>query len=401
MSPNQNENPNQQMQSMALDSETSQPTIPTDIVVRILLRLPVESLLRCKSVCKSWHSLISNPRFIKSHLAMSTTNTDYAHHTLIYTTEYFPSVRGRPIIKLKTCNLRDVLYDSNNNSINNALEVDYPSKHESNSVSIVGSCNGLVCIAVEEYVMSKALFIWNPSTRKSYRLPPSGCKPIGWYVVCGFGYDESTDEYKVVALSPNLIDGEALVRIYSLKDGNWKEIVVAYSHGFPSPEFGKLCINGVLRWPASTGHGSASCSMTITSFDLVNETCGEVLQPVYDAGRKDLRLGSLKEWLCVLCSYCGIRADVWVMKDYGVKDSWTKLVSIPYLNVPWRDHPSTPLCVSDDGERLLQIRRDRLIVYDSKNNSDTEIQKLDICIGACTFVESLVSPMPAASLGDI
>ncbi|XP_076948096.1 F-box/kelch-repeat protein At3g23880-like [Bidens hawaiensis] len=364
---------------MALDDETLQSTIPTDIVVRILLRLPVESLLRCKSVCKLWCSLISKPRFIKSHLDMSTRNNDYAHHTLIYSTEYFPSVRGRPIIKLKTCNLHDVLYDNsdNNNLVNNALEVDYPSKHQSSSVTIVCSCNGLVCVAVEEYVMSKALFIWNPSTRKSYRLPPSGCKPLGWYVVYGFGYDESTEEYKVVELSPNLTDREALVRIYSLKDGNWKEIVVAYAHGFPSPEFGKLCINGVLHWPASKGHGSASCSMTITSFDLANETCGEVLQPVYDAGHKDLRLESLKECLCMLCSYRGIRANVWVMKDYGVKDSWTKLVSIPYLNVPWRDHPSMPLCISNDEERLLQIRRNRLIVYDSKNNSDSEIQKLD------------------------
>lgn len=38
-----------------------------DITSEILLRLPAKSLLRFKSVCKTWHDLIENPSFIDKH----------------------------------------------------------------------------------------------------------------------------------------------------------------------------------------------------------------------------------------------------------------------------------------------------------------------------------------------
>ncbi|XP_076891845.1 F-box/kelch-repeat protein At3g06240-like isoform X2 [Bidens hawaiensis] len=350
-----------------------------DIAVEILLRLPVESVLRCKSISKSWYSLISDPQFVKSHLAISTTNN--VHHRLIFSTA------NRK--KLETCNLDDVLYD---NSIN-AVELDHPSEHPSKDVWIVGSCNGLVFIA-----MYKALFIWNPSTRRSNRLPPSGCckMQLGLYVVYGFGYQESTDDYKLVELYGEIKDRETLVSIYSLKSGKWKEIGV-YPHVFSFFEFCKFS-NGAIHWIAVKDIGPR----IIVSLDLEKETYGEVLQPVYDEGDKDLRLGSLNEWLCVLCEYRGIRTDLWVMKVYGVKDSWTKLVSMQYLNVPRRDRLLRPLCMPNDGKFLLHFGWRKLIVYDSKNNSYSKIKNLDKCFGACTFVESLVSPMPpAAALGDI
>ncbi|GKC84143.1 putative F-box domain-containing protein [Tanacetum coccineum] len=38
-----------------------------DICEQILVRLDAEDLIICKSVCKSWKSLISHPRFVKAH----------------------------------------------------------------------------------------------------------------------------------------------------------------------------------------------------------------------------------------------------------------------------------------------------------------------------------------------
>ncbi|GKF33083.1 hypothetical protein Tco_0106283, partial [Tanacetum coccineum] len=54
---------------------------------------------------------------------------------------------------------------------------------------------------------------------------------------------------------------------------------------------------------------------------------GEVMQPVYDKGEKDLKLGALGHGLCVAGSYRDDHVDLWVMKVYGVKDSWTILDS--------------------------------------------------------------------------
>ncbi|KAK2967842.1 hypothetical protein RJ640_001784 [Escallonia rubra] len=41
--------------------------LPEDVVREILLMLPVKSLLRCKSICKSWYTLITMPSFISAH----------------------------------------------------------------------------------------------------------------------------------------------------------------------------------------------------------------------------------------------------------------------------------------------------------------------------------------------
>ncbi|XP_076948097.1 F-box/kelch-repeat protein At3g23880-like [Bidens hawaiensis] len=385
---------------MALDdsqqskkTKTLHSTLPKDIAVEILLKLPVKSVLRCKSVCKSWYSLISDPQFVKSHLAISTrSNNHYRQHRLIIF-----GIKGRMI---KTYNPHDVLYD---NSINSALELDHPYKHMTLNyfwfgLLYVGCCNGLLCMAIEKDV----LIIWNPSTRKSYILPPTGYRKIELgYVRYGFGYQESTDDYKVVELSRRLEDitkQETMVRIYSLKNGNWKEIG-AFPHGLRLDDFGpsSFC-NGALHWIAGKDLGTR----IIVSLDLANETYGEVLQPVYDAGHKYMTLGSLREQLCVLCDNPRIRADLWVMKVYGVKDSWTKLVSIPYLTDPgiYIDRFSMPLCVSNDGKYLLHSGYLKLIVYDSKHSSLSEIQNADKYVNAFVIVESLVSPMPATSLGD-
>ncbi|XP_076948104.1 F-box/kelch-repeat protein At3g23880-like [Bidens hawaiensis] len=387
------------------DEEDPQPsvlTILTEIIVEILLRLPVESVLRCKSVCKSWYSLISDPHFVKSHLATSATNIN--SHRLIYSTRscdmsrYSQNVTCQPILKIKACNLHNLLYD---NSIKSLLELDYPLRVLPNYVYIVGSCNGLLCMMDAEMGVR---FIWNPSTRKANQLPPSGyinTRP-DWHVRLGFGYQESTGDYKVVELSFNNKDKrETFVKIYSLKSGNWKNIGVCPHRYSFYDGFGKFC-NGALHWVASKDDGSSSYSWLIVSLDLAKETYGEVLQPVYEEGDKDLALGSLKEWLCVLCDYRGIRADVWVMKVYGVKDSWTKLVSIPYSTDPWMEPFLMPLCISSDGKCLLKFEFGIIIVYDYKNSSYSEIQGLEFGVReACTLVESLVSPMPAVDLGDI
>ncbi|KAI3823090.1 hypothetical protein L1987_04516 [Smallanthus sonchifolius] len=388
------EDKHQQQQPDGIETSQSSPqsvlTILTEIIVEILSRLPVDSLLRCRSVCKLWRSLISNHHFVNSHLTLSTRNNHYAHHRVIFSTS------RRRI--LKTFNLYDALYDS---SVN-ALKLDYPFKRPRKSVGIVGSCNGLLCISIED----DTLFIWNPSTRKSNSLPSYGYKARVWSTHYGFGYEESTDDYKVVEICVKFKERykcETFVKMYSLRNGNWKNIG-AFPQ-MPGDYYGK-CLNGALHWVANGDLEWTASEVVIVSYDwniisldLATETYGEVLQPVYDEGDKDLTLGSLREWLCVLCNYRGIRADLWVMKVYGVKDSWTKLVSIPYLTDPETDKFSVPLCISNDGKILLQLGS-KLIVYDSKNGSFSENQNFDKCVQASTFVESLVSPIPAAGLGD-
>ncbi|RVW94794.1 hypothetical protein CK203_029909 [Vitis vinifera] len=51
-----------------------------DILTNILSRLPVKSLLICKSVSKYWRDLICSPSFMHSHLVQSRENSSYAFY---------------------------------------------------------------------------------------------------------------------------------------------------------------------------------------------------------------------------------------------------------------------------------------------------------------------------------
>ncbi|GFP82038.1 F-box protein at3g17710 [Phtheirospermum japonicum] len=59
---------------MAIQNVTST-NIPEDIIRTILSRLPVKSLLRFRTVSKSWNTMISDPRFARLHLEPSDQET--------------------------------------------------------------------------------------------------------------------------------------------------------------------------------------------------------------------------------------------------------------------------------------------------------------------------------------
>lgn len=65
---------------------------------------------------------------------------------------------------------------------------------------IIGYCNGLVCLTDND---KGNVVLWNPSTRKSRRLPQLDTKtcPEDWInVYYGFYFDEVTDDFIVLAL---------------------------------------------------------------------------------------------------------------------------------------------------------------------------------------------------------
>ncbi|PWA75646.1 F-box associated interaction domain-containing protein [Artemisia annua] len=253
---------------------------------------------------------------------------------------------------------------------------------------LIGSCNGFFCIVDKD-----TLTIDNPSTRIHKRLPFSGFR----FTDYAFGYDDSIDDYKVVGAS---LDNKA--KIYSLKTGSWKHINDV-PHISPWCHRGTFS-NGAFHWMVRICKESMSSYRltNIVSLDLSTETFGEVSPPVYDdefdRSCTGVSLGALGEWLSVIVHYRGIRADLWVMKVYGMKDSWTKLVSIQYFtNVGvYR----VPLSMSNDGKFLLTFYK-KLVVYDSMNCSFNEIHDFDADFEARILVESLVSPLDAKQIEDM
>ncbi|PHT43871.1 putative F-box protein [Capsicum baccatum] len=99
---------------------------PAEILTQILSRLPVKSLLRFKSVLKSWSSLISSPEFTKYHLILSTNNNK------VHTNHRIMLRISQPELNLKECPIME------------EINLDYHMKNSGTTCVIEGSVNGLI-----------------------------------------------------------------------------------------------------------------------------------------------------------------------------------------------------------------------------------------------------------------
>ncbi|GMI96157.1 hypothetical protein like AT3G23880 [Hibiscus trionum] len=356
------------------------PSCPQEIVVEILSYLPVKSLLRFTCVSKSWKTLKSDPFFIKKHLK---TDPKFSKKRVLINSG------GAQIRGITTFSVNAIFDDP---IVTNTTFEDLSYEW------VVGSCDGLICIATSQ----DAIILVNPTLRVSKMLPDFGFKK-SWnsdcYTVYGFGFDASVDDYKVVRIRsyPNeaFEDGyESVVEVHSLRTNCWK-MILELPFGIPFRTAGKH-VNGTLNWHVSLD--------TIISLDLAQETCNEVPQPCYGDGASERSLGVLDGCLCVLCNFERLYADVWVMKEYGKRESWTKLVTITYMGVPmypdnyeYFEYFAAPLFVSRSGEILLQFSVE-LILYNPKQNEFRTprfgplSEAFDCIYHAEVYEESLVSP---------
>ncbi|KAJ0941603.1 putative F-box domain-containing protein [Helianthus annuus] len=250
-----------------------------DVVEGILIRLDVKDLIRCKSVCKSWHSLITSPRFISSHLNRSYNkdrhDNKFGHRRICLVNEF------------------------------------------SSGYFLVGSCNGLVCIIC---VGSCKLLVANPLTRevRELQLPSLIGSPLCW----GFGYDLSKDDY-IVVVGAEVGKFQTCFKVLSLKSNVWR-VIGDVKYKFIT-KIGMLC-NGALHWIVE----DQNRKILILSYDLSEEEFKEIPQPEDDASYKvTLRsyLGIVKGCLCTFhrSRFDSSVVDVWLMKKYNVKHSWELL----------------------------------------------------------------------------
>ncbi|KAI4317711.1 hypothetical protein L6164_025560 [Bauhinia variegata] len=364
-------------------SSPSLPFIPDELIVEILSRLPVRSLLQFRCVCKSWKSLISDPFFVRKHLHLSTQNTSLSHHRIILNTTTAE-------FHMKSCCVSSLFKSPSTVS----EDLCYPVKNKYRHDRIIGSCNGLLCFAIK----GESVLLWNPSIRVSKKSPPLGnnWRP-GCFTAFGLGYDRVNNDYKVVAVfcDPNTSDyfDRTRVTIYSLATNSWRKIQ-DFPYGVtPYHDFGKF-VSGTLNWAANISVGS-TILWVIVSLDLEKETYREVHPPDYEKEDSSTpALGVLKGCLCLNYDYKGTHSVVWLMKEFGVRESWVKLVTIPYLPNPEDFSYSMPFCISENGQVLMMFEFD-LVLYDPRDQS-FKYPKIESGKGwfdAEVYVETLVSPL--------
>lgn len=253
----------------------------------------------------------------------------------------------------------------------------------------MGSCNGLVCVVLE----TGDFILWNPATRDAKGLP----KPIDVDIDVdravfnyGMGYVSTIDDYKLVRLASSFSENKTQIQIFSRNINSWRKIqdikprLVLEGTGVFS--------DGALHWVLKKEIGQYS----IVSFDLVTENFLQELVPLPDL---DSRARSMHNFNvlggCLSILYGDAdNLELWAMKEFGVKDSWTKLAIISYDRVPYSEYYILMLCFSKNGEVLMDMDGRELVLYNMKEATCRNLTihgdwDMDERI---TYVESLVSP---------
>ncbi|XP_058211841.1 F-box protein CPR1-like [Rhododendron vialii] len=347
------------------------PDLPGEIVYDILSRLPVKSLHRFKSVSKPWLALITDPEFVKSHLHHQSTNNDNMNQKLIICSAASPSIYS-------------VDYQAPDHTV---TELKIPCKSKS-WVSVMGSFNGVVLLSIDDV----ELCLWNPSTRMYQKLSPS---PDCQYknMTYGLGYDSVSDGFKVVrAVVSPLTKDPTPVYVFTSKLSSWKRIEDLGNSSFGDAP--GTVMDGAPHWVVTFNHDMYS-TCGIVCFDATEEKFNEVPMPICVDANSCIDLGVLGGWLCVVDNSWGSHSDVLVMKEYGVKESWTKLFVLP--SEPGEFYfPFCRICTmllyTKDGEVVMDSKKP--MIFTPKQNRYKRIEIPPDCewFTAAFYLESLVSP---------
>ncbi|KAI9114878.1 hypothetical protein K1719_013891 [Acacia pycnantha] len=277
-------------------------TLPPNIIIDILSRLPIKSILSCRRVCKSWLRLISHPRFVELQLARSSTSI------LIKTIPSLSESRKIILTHVDQRGRDPYRFDK----LMLTPKINLPCS----KFGLVNSCNGLLCLSGFE--KDDPIWVCNPILGEYVTIPSaSEGRNLGSFT--GVGFCAATNRYKIREL------GKAL--------GGSSEYI--YSFNFETEEFGSVppppCLDGAKRRISN-----------------------------------DLKLGILEGCLFVCVFGDSRKFDIWVMKDYGAKESWTKQLVIENL-YPRKSHSDVyePVKFLGNGEILMLYNDSEVLCYNT------------------------------------
>ena len=295
--------------------------LPEEVVLEILYRLPVKSLIRFRCVSKSWNSLFTSSAFINSHLTRSlslpsNSNKLIVRHYLAHSiVNYFK------------------LIDDNNDSFDQIQNIELPRRVQ--AYMLIGSVNGLFSLYDQERYI-----LWNPSIRKFITLPKP-CSFIGLRRHA-FGFDPRTNDYKVVRIAfpyQRNMSEEAkppLIEVYSLNEGCWRITGASFPPGIKVSNWScpAAFLNGAVHFAAEYEYKPGGpCGPLVLSFNLLDEVFHVISLPNVTFERTNNVHTSVIGGSLSLLFYYDRHADnkccaIWVMKEYGVVDSWTKQFNV-------------------------------------------------------------------------
>lgn len=230
-------------------------TLPIDLIIEILKRLPVKTIALCRCVSKKWDSLLSSPHFNKSFLASSSSQPQ-----LLFTFEF----KGKWHF-----------FSSPQNLFDEAASVVAPDNH----MDISGDWYKEVCLSANGFVylyekqilkgkMERVPVLCNPSTGQKTHLPKVRAKNND--LRSFLGYDPIEKQFKVLCMTVTRYGNKFNSRelhVLTLGKGNltWRKIECDFPYVHQKHKKG-ICINGILYFAAQK-----NTTNVIACFDVKSE----------------------------------------------------------------------------------------------------------------------------------
>lgn len=330
------------------DSQSHISKLPNSLIMDILSTLPITAIFNCKSVCKTWRNIILEPYF-------SNLYSKHGSTVLLLRSGYDNFRAPKNLSQIDVHDLR-----VHGSKINGISRPDF---------IVMNSCNGLVCLRERKFV--NPVYIWNPILGEYVKLSKSDPKPEN-YPVYGIGYDPMGNKYKVLSLfMPSNNKKAPKAQIYTLGTRTWRNIGFA-----PCPIKSQfIFLHGVLHWIAENLDGEK----LIYSLDIGMEIFRIIPSPPLSNLTFWLNLGVLQD-----CLYLSARnstifrpdVEIWVMEEYGKKESWVKKFSIKDPMVEWwdLDREFQVIRVFESGEMLVLIGEHVLSNYNPRDRSFTNLR---------------------------
>ncbi|KAL6656203.1 hypothetical protein ACP70R_007029 [Stipagrostis hirtigluma subsp. patula] len=254
--------------------------LPSDLIERIFLRLPVSTLLRCIGVCKQWYNFIRDPQFVTSHL----------QHAPRCTLLFFPQ---EPVSS------NHFLSDSKLFP-SDAIIIDEAWSQSKWSVPVIGpddflcgSCNGLLCLYTKG---STTMKIANIATGECLNIDKPAKKLRGDnFSFYNFGFHPITKEYKVLhflGVHRNYSPSQgtfSIIQLYTLGTDKWIPVRTTEALSLSCLQnSGVVNVDGSMYW--LTEDTGASWKHTVISFDLSEEAFARIQLPATSFEVSDSRL---------------------------------------------------------------------------------------------------------------
>ncbi|KAF9591970.1 hypothetical protein IFM89_010417 [Coptis chinensis] len=267
--------------------------MPEDVMFRILLCLPVMSLMRFKSVCMSWRNLIESSGFIAQHI------------------HYRENCEGNLIV-FNPC----VMVDDYHFGVYVSLFLDDNFK-EPAKLDLPYYCAHAHGSKYIDYYDGDNFYIRSLSLVASY--PPNG------RISLGFGFDVKTNDYKVVRIILGGGDFEfCLVQVYSLSTNTWRivDTVLPLSCGLIVSQPKAPLQNGTYCWLVRFPYESQNFCDSILSFDFSDEVFRDVPLPDVCSIKSDGRLAILRENLACISRIFTADSETYLTDDTVGPFSW-------------------------------------------------------------------------------